>query len=758
MRPYLAIIKDSFREALASRVLWILLLLITVVFLAIAPIGLNRQLTSRITEDDIRRIDEFARRLDSAKSLPTGSPGKRVYELLDDDAKSEISLFITADEEGQRTRRRRLANQLATDLNQILQQPDFYDEVVWSGFELDEEGQAYVSDGIGDLEEEELRRFNRLAMEAAFPRHVRSRPNRSVVFTYFHWVIGVPLPLTDEQVEEMVQTSLLAFMYIFVGVIGVFCGILVTASIIPNTFDAGSINLLLSKPISRSLLYLSKFAGGCSFVLINATYLIVGLWLIVAWRFGIWNTRLLLCIPVFLFLFVLYYSVSGLAGLIWRNTVVSITITILFWFACFVVGQSKLTIDTFVHNPNRIVRLTTAEGELIAATENGDVKSWEGENSNWRDVFQTGTPMPPFGGALLNLRVGPIYDSANERLIQIERGWRNRVYVGKAPKWGANEVGAAPADTLALLSEPDGRVLALTSSSVARFRDRIIPEDERPKVFGIEIPIPGVQGAYQDVKFEPSVSLNRAATACIAQDTGWMFVWKDGQLRSFQPQDGGYVEKEKVTATEETQRAALAASGKVVVVARSDGVVQILDVDSLQLQHEFQPESNNTPRYVVASPNGRYFAVVFHNRNLWLYDAESESAVERRWSGQGDISAVQFAADNQLLVVDRGNRVTRYQPSDGEVVDRLSPAGTVMQRLSWYLVNPIYTIFPRPGELQETTKFILTGKQTTSLVGETESLDSMYISVDPWAPVWSSAAFTVLVLLISCVYISRQEF
>ena len=39
MRPYLAIIADSFREALASRVLWILLILITLLLAALVPLS-----------------------------------------------------------------------------------------------------------------------------------------------------------------------------------------------------------------------------------------------------------------------------------------------------------------------------------------------------------------------------------------------------------------------------------------------------------------------------------------------------------------------------------------------------------------------------------------------------------------------------------------------------------------------------------------------------------------------------------------------
>ena len=46
MTAYLAVTKDSFREALYSRVLWILLLLITVLLLALLPLGWHRQLTT----------------------------------------------------------------------------------------------------------------------------------------------------------------------------------------------------------------------------------------------------------------------------------------------------------------------------------------------------------------------------------------------------------------------------------------------------------------------------------------------------------------------------------------------------------------------------------------------------------------------------------------------------------------------------------------------------------------------------------------
>ena len=41
--------------------------------------------------------------------------------------------------------------------------------------------------------------------------------------------------------------------------------------------------------------------------------------------------------------------------------------------------------------------------------------------------------------------------------------------------------------------------------------------------------------------------------------------------------------------------------------------------------------------------------------------------------GQNDISAVAFSADDSLLVADRVNRVTRYQPGSWEQVQIICP-------------------------------------------------------------------------------------
>ena len=56
MRPYMAIVRDSFHEALASRVLWTLLILTTIALLALLPLGFTEEAGSFLSETDIEDV------------------------------------------------------------------------------------------------------------------------------------------------------------------------------------------------------------------------------------------------------------------------------------------------------------------------------------------------------------------------------------------------------------------------------------------------------------------------------------------------------------------------------------------------------------------------------------------------------------------------------------------------------------------------------------------------------------------------------
>src|SRR5580704_13984575 len=247
--------------------------------------------------------------------------------------------------------------------------------------------------GFANLSADEQRRFNRLLIDAAFPDYVLPAPGRNLYPEWFGYRIGgPPLPFEPKQVGLLVNFALSVLMTFLVGILGVFIGILVTAPTVPQTFEPGAIDLLLSKPVSRSLLFLTKFFGASTFILLNSAYLIGGMWLIAGLRFDIWSGRLLLCIPVFMFLFVIYYSVSALTGVIWRNAIVSVCCTILFWCLCFAVGTAKNVAETTFLDPTRLSSIVPAGDKLLAVNKSGQTFEWSAQSKTWEEVFRGQEP------------------------------------------------------------------------------------------------------------------------------------------------------------------------------------------------------------------------------------------------------------------------------------------------------------------------------------------------------------------------------
>jgi len=70
---------------------------------------------------------------------------------------------------------------------------------------------------------------------------------------------------------------------------GIFLSIFATADIIPKMLSKGSIDLLLSKPLSRIHILIGKYLGALLIVIFNVFYLIGGMWLILSLKTKIWN-------------------------------------------------------------------------------------------------------------------------------------------------------------------------------------------------------------------------------------------------------------------------------------------------------------------------------------------------------------------------------------------------------------------------------------------------------------------------------------
>jgi ABC-type transport system involved in multi-copper enzyme maturation permease subunit len=107
----------------------------------------------------------------------------------------------------------------------------------------------------------------------------------------------------------------------------------------------GTVDLLLVKPIRRPVLLLFKFLGGLSFMFLNTTLAVVGIWLVMGWRSGIWAPGFLLTIFVLTFFFAILYSVSALFGVLTRSPIVAILATVVTWAILFGVGTAYGLLD-----------------------------------------------------------------------------------------------------------------------------------------------------------------------------------------------------------------------------------------------------------------------------------------------------------------------------------------------------------------------------------------------------------------------------
>lgn len=115
------------------------------------------------------------------------------------------------------------------------------------------------------------------------------------------------------------------------GMVGIVISIIMTGWIFPRMIKQGTLDLLITKPISKSMLVLYKFLGGSTFALLLTTLLIGGSWVALSARASWWSPGYLVYIPVITFVFLVVYSVSVLFGVMTRNTVVSIMVGLGAW-------------------------------------------------------------------------------------------------------------------------------------------------------------------------------------------------------------------------------------------------------------------------------------------------------------------------------------------------------------------------------------------------------------------------------------------
>jgi ABC-type transport system involved in multi-copper enzyme maturation permease subunit len=114
-----------------------------------------------------------------------------------------------------------------------------------------------------------------------------------------------------------------------------------TASIFPDFIAGGSIDLYLSRPISRIRLFLTKYVSGLLFVGLQVGVFALACFLVIGVRGGAWEPKVFLSIPLVLLVFSYLFCICVLFGLITRSAITSLLLTMLVWLLIFGVDLAE---------------------------------------------------------------------------------------------------------------------------------------------------------------------------------------------------------------------------------------------------------------------------------------------------------------------------------------------------------------------------------------------------------------------------------
>ncbi len=759
MRPYFSVIVDSFREALASKVLWILLLLSTLFLGGLAPISFQGEQASQLRTTDVRDWDVWLARLVQGADAEEDSTGKYLWSLFDDQTRQQIRDEVAGGDQSPRDTYR-VYSDVVDALNPLLARRDFYNAAAWKGVTFGNRTNDLLSQGVENLSAEDVVLLNRLLLADAFRQQLAPVPDEVIFIAYAGYRLGGALPVDRGIANTVVKTGVGVFMEYFVGVFGVLVAILVTASMVPRMFEPGVIDLLLSKPVSRSLLFLSKFVGGCMFILLNAAYFIFGLWLIMGFRFGVWSGPLLLCIPLFMFLFSIHYSVSALAGMYWKNAIVAIIITILFWVMCFAVGQTKGVMEQFLIAPDRIVKLASTNHGVIAVNQASALSTWDPAADVWRPLseLQVGPGGPVAAGPLV---VGPVYDEEADRLLLIAQpqslggfgafGQRSRLISAIwSGDWRKETELTPPPGSSWLFRDDHGATILVAATGLYRIDPEKLSAYKEQSVLGVAVP--AGESPFVPIPVTPALNLSVPFAASMNSD-GDLAVFNDIDLaRYHRQQDGSYAEAAKREMAD-VKAPVVLDYGVDVLLAAADGQVSILKAADLSTERTASPAGVAEP--YAAVERGSFKAVLFHNGQLWIFKQNKSDA---EWKRVGrDVSAFELEG-TKLWTAEHGVRAVVRDSTSLQTDEELSPRRDLVLKAYYYFILPCYTIFPKPGGLDNVVQYLLTERDSTP-VSASPNADprETRLKVDIVGPVVSNVSFVVVMLGISCFLFHRAD-
>ena len=136
------------------------------------------------------------------------SPPQRIWSLLDAELQADLQKVKLpgVDPDAMGFGFMGALGRFQKAVNQMLERRDFYDEKSFAKVSpLPSELMDLRKNGLDKLSDMDIRRFNRLLMEAAFPDRIRESPPTSLQFSYLWSDVLDPVPFRGANLRQRIQ-------------------------------------------------------------------------------------------------------------------------------------------------------------------------------------------------------------------------------------------------------------------------------------------------------------------------------------------------------------------------------------------------------------------------------------------------------------------------------------------------------------------------------------------------------------------------
>lgn len=124
---------------------------------------------------------------------------------------------------------------------------------------------------------------------------------------------------------------------------GTLLGLFATMPLISGFVEQGRIDLMLSKPVSRTKLLTGHIVGVWTIVVMLVAYLVGAVWLVISFKTGVWLPRFLLSIPFIVVMFGVMYSIVLAIGVGVRSTGLALVIAYgCVFFSAILAGKDQI--------------------------------------------------------------------------------------------------------------------------------------------------------------------------------------------------------------------------------------------------------------------------------------------------------------------------------------------------------------------------------------------------------------------------------